>query len=403
MLNRSILVLFIIFALCGCQHNTKNTLRTDGDYPLHMVSAKENSSPPHKVKTKKEIVEMKGQLKPLPLEIEEKAFDELDFSLKEADKDLKIYDSSVVQPLPLAVPSAADDNLLSNLNRKKIQEIARRALSYSATISNAKSNSRITPSSAPDGWINAITMYDYMEGALYQIYTSQGNITDVMLQPGENLISQSAGDTLRWKTGVTYSGTGKNKRYHIQIKPTHKKIKTNMIINTDRRVYYLELSSTGNKSYMASCSWQYPNDDFIERYNIVEKQNTVEKNKIIIPSLENLNFNYEVIGDQPWKPIRVFDDGRKTFIQFPPDMKYMAAPVLFVANQGTTQLVNYRKKGDYYIVDRLFMVAELRHGLENQAKIRIKNNKIIGNTEVLYSAQRYPGQNDETDFDEDPK
>jgi type IV secretion system protein VirB9 len=48
------------------------------------------------------------------------------------------------------------------------------------------------------------------------------------------------------------------------------------------------------------------------------------------------------------------------------------APPLFVLGKnGDAQLVNYRVKGDWYIVDRLFSKAELRLGQAPQMVIAI--------------------------------
>ena len=47
------------------------------------------------------------------------------------------------------------------------------------------------------------------------------------------------------------------KKVHILVKPTRPELVTNLVINTDRRTYLLELRST-EKTYMASVSWQYP-------------------------------------------------------------------------------------------------------------------------------------------------
>ena len=86
--------------------------------------------------------------------------------------------------------------------------------------------------------------------------------TDVALQAGEQLTGSgpvAAGDTVRWIIGDTESGTGAAKKVHILIKPTRSDLVTNLVINTDRRTYFLELRST-EKTYMASVSWQYPED-----------------------------------------------------------------------------------------------------------------------------------------------
>ena len=48
-------------------------------------------------------------------------------------------------------------------------------------------------------------------------------------------------------------------------------------------------------------------------------------------------------------------------------------PPLFLVNaKGEAELVNYRLRGRYYVVDRLFDVAELRLGTEKQQIVRIR-------------------------------
>ena len=68
----------------------------------------------------------------------------------------------------------------------------------------------------------------------------------------------------------------------------------------------------------------------------------------------------------------MFDDGRQTFIAFAPAIATSEAPPLFVLDaKGSAMLVNYRMAGRYYIVDRLFDVAELRLGERPQTIVRI--------------------------------
>ncbi|MGL1724255.1 TrbG/VirB9 family P-type conjugative transfer protein, partial [Vibrio parahaemolyticus] len=71
-------------------------------------------------------------------------------------------------------------------------------------------------------------------------------------------------------------------------------------------------------------------------------------------AVEQLNFGYAITGDRPnWRPLRAFDDGRQTFIEFPPSLAVGEAPPLFVVGpKGDAQLVNYRVSGRFYVVDR---------------------------------------------------
>ncbi len=110
-----------------------------------------------------------------------------------------------------------------------------------------------------DGFINAIQVWPYTEGALYQVYASPGRVTLIQLQPGERLIDVSAGDTVRWILGDSISGSGAIQRSNLQVKPVRAGLKTNLVVTTDRRIYLLELTST-ESAWMASVSWDYPQD-----------------------------------------------------------------------------------------------------------------------------------------------
>ncbi|SOC24623.1 P-type conjugative transfer protein TrbG [Thalassospira xiamenensis] len=228
------------------------------------------------------------------------------------------------------------------------------------------------------GYINAVQVYPYSEGALYRLYGAPGQVTDIALQPGEQLRAVSAGDTVRWVVGDTSSGSGDNQQVHILIKPFAPALKTNLMIATDRRTYHLQMLSTAETA-MAAIFWSYPQDRLVMlRRNNAEAlaAQPVDRNL----ALEKLRFGYEIEGDHPsWRPIRAFDDGRKVYIEFPEHIDRGEVPPLFVIGaNGDTQLVNYRKRGTYYIVDQLFRAAELRMGTDPQQVVRITHIKASG-------------------------
>ncbi len=221
------------------------------------------------------------------------------------------------------------------------------------------------------GYVNAIQVYPFTDGALYRLYAAPEQVTDIALQPGETLASVSAGDTVRWVVGDTTSGTGTGKQVHVLVKPFASGLKTNLVIMTDRRSYHLELLSTDRTS-MAAISWTYPQDQLLA----LQQQNKAAD--AVAPIADNvdlgdLNFRYQITGDDPpWRPVRAFDDGFHVYIELPPRIDQGEAPPLFVVGpQGDDQLVNYRVRGNYYIVDRLFAAAELRLGKDPQQVVRI--------------------------------
>jgi P-type conjugative transfer protein TrbG len=239
-------------------------------------------------------------------------------------------------------------------------------------VEEANGAARVQPTRA--GYINAMQVYPYSDGALYQVYAAPGQITDIALAPGEQLVGAgpvAAGDTVRWVIGDTESGTGPTKRVHILVKPTRPDLVTNLVINTDRRTYHVELRST-EKTYMASVSWAYAQDQLIalRRQNAAAVAGTAVASGVDINAL---NFRYKIEGDTPpWRPLRAFDDGRQVFIAFPTGIGQGEMPPLWVIGPaGGAELVNYRIQGNHMVVDRLFAAAELRLGGETQKKVRI--------------------------------
>ncbi|MFN3387600.1 MAG: P-type conjugative transfer protein TrbG [Allosphingosinicella sp.] len=226
-----------------------------------------------------------------------------------------------------------------------------------------------------DGFINAIQQYPRSEGALYQVYAAPGQVTDIALQEGEQLVGPgpvAAGDTVRWIIGDTISGSGPTARVHIMVKPTRPDLATNLVINTDRRTYHLELRATAS-TYMASVSWTYPQDQLIA----LRGANAAAAAAAPVAAgvdVTALSFRYRIEGDRaPWRPVRAFDDGRQVFIEFPAGISQGEMPPLFVTGAaGDAELVNYRVQGRYMAVDHLFAAAELRLGdRRSEQRVRI--------------------------------
>jgi P-type conjugative transfer protein TrbG len=235
-----------------------------------------------------------------------------------------------------------------------------------ARVENANAAARVEP--RRDGYYNAVQIYPWSEGALYQIYAAPGQITDIALEPGERLAGAgpiAAGDTARWIIGDTESGSGANARVHVLVKPTRPDISTNLVLATDRRIYLIELRA-GEKPYMPAVAWAYPEVPASRRLAVPSTPR--------IPAEAERNYRYAVSGDAPpWRPISVFDDGRRTYVVFPGGIAQGEMPPLFVIGpNGKPEIVNSRIFRNALIVDRIFGAAELRLGTgKGQQVVRI--------------------------------
>ena len=239
-------------------------------------------------------------------------------------------------------------------------------------------NAAATLEPTQQSFVNAGAVFPFGEGTLYHVYTAPERVTDIALQPGEALSAVASGDTARWVIGDTTSGTGTGKRAHILVKPFSPGLSTNLVVTTDRRTYHVSLTSRPADA-MASVEWTYPQDA------LIALKRTAAEAEAAAPvaaelQLDQMHFDYAIGGDRPpWRPLRTFDDGRQTFIEFPASLEVGEAPPLFLVDaKGSAQLVNYRVRGRFYVVDRLFDAAELRLGTKHQQVVRITRTTAEG-------------------------
>ncbi|MDZ4374936.1 MAG: P-type conjugative transfer protein TrbG [Phenylobacterium sp.] len=232
-----------------------------------------------------------------------------------------------------------------------------------------------------EAYINGTLYYDYEAGRLYTVQTSPRFLTTVVLRPGEKLIAKAAGDTVRWVLGETVQGAGANQQVVVLIKPIRGGLTTNVVLTTDQRTYLLEAVSREGGTYTSAISWNYPQEQMqaLAQQQAIQAQSTVASGLAI----DQLHFGYKIESVRAksprWQPIRVFDDGLKTYIQFPVNMAATDAPPLFLVGPGgQAQLVNYRYLNGYYVVDRLIEVAELRLGEKPQRVVRITRTAARG-------------------------
>ena len=279
------------------------------------------------------------------------------------------YDADV--PALPVVPTAVTDDRPRPLHTPPAWTVARggtAAGTPAGRVENANAAARVEP--RREGYYNAIQIYPWSEGALYQVYAAVGQITTIALEPGESLTGAgpiAAGDTTRWIIGDTESGSGPTRRVHVLVKPTRPDISTNLVITTDRRIYMIELRAR-EALYMPAVAWAYPTPPPGSRVTTPSAP--------VIPAETARNYRYglQVQGSSPpWRPVSVFDDGRRVYVVFPRGIVQGEMPPLFVlGSDGEPQIVNSRIHRNVLIVDRLFGAAELRLGSgDRQQVVRI--------------------------------
>jgi type IV secretion system protein VirB9 len=196
-------------------------------------------------------------------------------------------------------------------------------------------------------------------------------VCDIELQAGEVVRDVLVGDTVRWKVEPATSGAVGGQAIHLVVKPSEPGLVTSMVVTTSRRTYHIQLKSHQTK-YMARVGFEYPEDVSAKLAAVNARLEASTIPGAGVPA-DKLNFHYSISGSARWRPVRVYSDGMKTYIQFPRSISGQDAPVLFVVSGGENRTVNYRMKGDMMIVDYQVDRAILVSGIGwKKQKIKIR-------------------------------
>ena len=226
-------------------------------------------------------------------------------------------------------------------------------------------------------------------------------VTDVALEPGEAITSVSTGDNLRWSVEAVVSGEGPAQQPHLIIKPFDRGLVTSVVVTTTRRSYHLTLRST-DQQYMHAVSFTYPGEPQKQappaKVNVALTQEVdpptperklaqktsgelprwqVRRDPPGRPQFTQDPDSYRISGNPRWRPINVYNDGRKTFVVMTEEMTKTEAPAMLVLRRNNylfgydKVLANYRLQHKTYIVDTVFDRAILVSGSDKVTIARV--------------------------------
>lgn len=228
------------------------------------------------------------------------------------------------------------------------------------------------PNVITDGFIR----FAYNPGQMPIVKTVPFQETVISLEPGERFTNISSGDPGRWSYAMAVSGTGSRQQQNILVKPTASNLSTNMVVTTDRRIYNLRLLSGSEQSLPTrAVSFWYPDAMVAAVNSQIKNEDSQAADLVSHVDLSKVDFKYQVKSQgfnshYSWQPTRVFDDGTHTYIQFPEGIRSTDMPALFISSKDGNgqELVNYRSKPPYFVVDRLFDNAVLVKGIGSHAQ-----------------------------------
>lgn len=215
-------------------------------------------------------------------------------------------------------------------------------------------------------------------------------LTDIELEPGEQINSVNIGDPSRWNVEPAQTGSGGAVTQHVLLKPLDSGLETSMLIATDQRGYRIKLKSSTTK-YYPHVQFAYP-EKMQAAFNEQQRKTAIHRERNSITTdvdtgaktyMGDLNFEFDIDGDVSWKPVRVYDDGKKTIIEMPEEMQSRSAPALMllvdkggIFSDEVTEIINYRLQGNRYVVDGIFDTAILTLDLDSrQQRVVITRKK----------------------------
>lgn len=225
--------------------------------------------------------------------------------------------------------------------------------------------------------------YAYDSQAYFPVECEPLHLCVIELEQGENINNIDVGDSANWLVSTSLVGTPEKGAYQIAIKPKQYNLMTDLVVTTSRRAYTMGLISK-EKANTHGVSFYYPKEMLQlatqQAQLLAADRSKVARSTVAEVKISQLNFDYQLRGTSTfYKPIRVFDDGNKTFIEMPKKIRHADLPVFYIQANGKSELVNYRYKQPYFIVDRLFQRGLLVSGKgRGQIRIAIKNKNIMG-------------------------
>lgn len=214
----------------------------------------------------------------------------------------------------------------------------------------------------PDERERRILQVEYAPNRVVRVQTQVGISTLFVFELGEEVIDWFAGDTGAWD--VTH------KDNLLALKPKAELPETNLVIRTDRRRYHAELVVSEDPFF--EVKWVYSDT---ERRKGIER--ALEK-ALLSPTSHldyertfglGVNARYSAAGSGNFRPDRVVDNGRLTYLHFPED-RDVPAPY-WVDLDGTERLLNFSMRGNWMILFRVGRLFRLRHG---QSVICLRND-----------------------------
>ncbi|MCI5049103.1 MAG: P-type conjugative transfer protein VirB9 [Rickettsiales bacterium] len=193
----------------------------------------------------------------------------------------------------------------------------------------------------------------YSPNEVFKFIGHYGYQSSIEFHPDEIVETVSIGDSIAWMVDPA--------KDRIFIKPIEQDAMTNMTVLTDKRTYHFELHARETEQIndggmIFVMRFVYPEEDIA-----AIQASGMEPVPDYMGEPERYNFRYSMQGSDLIAPIRIFDDGKFTYFEFR-DKNADVPAFFFVDAVGNEELINYRTRGNFIVVERVSPVYTLRRG-----------------------------------------
>lgn len=194
------------------------------------------------------------------------------------------------------------------------------------------------------------------------VHASTFTTTQIVFGRSEVIEGIQNGDVDAWTVSVQ-KGLG----HMLFLKPTILGSDTNMTVITNGHTYYFHLMSNKRDTSQSqhatyAIHFSYPNDATHQLTRQLhfnrQRQRTILNAK---RNPKDYNWDYSFSGARSIMPLHIFDDGRFTYMQL---HRGQDIPAIFAVNnaEGLESVVNYRREGQYLVVQQVAPQFTLRDG-----------------------------------------
>jgi len=159
-----------------------------------------------------------------------------------------------------------------------------------------------------------IKTYVFDPGQVYRIVAHFGFVTTIQFAKGERIDSVQLGDHVSWQVDRLKRGD------MLSVVPIENGgAYTNMLVTTNRRIYSFEMTARHAPHV------EDPSLTYLYRFDYPVTPEDLARSRNVHASIDEaaaprsdkkLNFEYRASGPERFKPVRMFDDGEKTYLAF---------------------------------------------------------------------------------------